>query len=163
MYLIFFTSDSPIITTMTTVTATEYDTNVRLTCTAHSKPVSVFKWYKVGNNSVLMTGSGTNSYNGLDIVIPTPTRTYAGQFICQADNGIETGDSKNVQLVLNCKPFPTSNKMSCCLLVSYNIHCIIKVPTVSNEKIMTLITKGLPHAIHINLFICLHNELFPLI
>ena len=39
---------------MTTVTATEYDTNVRLTCTAHSKPVSVFKWYRVGNNSVLI-------------------------------------------------------------------------------------------------------------
>ena len=106
MYLIFFTSDSPIITTMTTVTATEYDTNVRLTCTAHSKPVSVFKWYKVGVNSVLMTGSGNNSYNGWDLVISTPTRTDAGEYICQADNGIQTGDSKIVQLVINCKSSP---------------------------------------------------------
>jgi len=88
---------------MTTVTATEYDTNVRLICTAHSRPVSVFKWYRVDNNSVLMIGSGTNSYNGLDLVIPTPTRTDAGQYICQADNGIQAGDSKNVQLVINCE------------------------------------------------------------
>lgn len=98
-------SDSPVVSAMNNVTAVEYDPSVQLRCTANSKPTAIFKWYKVENTkfNVVLTGNGTTQYNGLNLTIRNPTRQDAGIYKCEADNGFASKDSKDVELVINCK------------------------------------------------------------
>ncbi|XP_053409347.1 sialoadhesin-like [Mercenaria mercenaria] len=97
----------PLIQPMAEIIAVEGNTT-GLTCIASSKPASTFKWYREGHSGILHQGTGTLASNKLTYTIRYVRRTDAAIYRCNANNGIETADNKNVLLSVYYPPDVTA-------------------------------------------------------
>ena len=97
-----FISDRPLINPISDITVVEGNYAI-FPCSASSKPVSTFKWYRKGNGTILKEGIGTPGNNGITFNMTNVRRTDAATYQCNADNGVETSDNKNVLLTVHCK------------------------------------------------------------
>ncbi|XP_053389842.1 protein turtle-like [Mercenaria mercenaria] len=86
--------------------------NSVLTCVASSKPVSTFKWYREGQSGILHQGTGTLGSNKLSYQMNNVRRNDAATYRCNANNGIETADNKNVHLTVYYPPDVTAVAMN---------------------------------------------------
>ena len=101
--MVYKISDRPVINPMSDVTVVEGNYIV-LTCSASSKPASTFKWYRQSqSNNILHQGTGTLDSNKLSYRIDNVRRSDAATYTCNANNGIENADNKNVLLTVHCK------------------------------------------------------------
>ena len=80
---------------------TEGDTNIVLSCSASSKPVSSFTWYH-GSNKIDESGSQQPS-NQYSYTISSVQRTHYGTYKCLADNGVNPNDEDSIDLNVLCK------------------------------------------------------------
>ncbi|XP_060564839.1 hemicentin-2-like, partial [Ruditapes philippinarum] len=94
----------PLIKPMSDVIVVEGN-NTELICAASSKPASTFKWYKQGQeDQILHQGTGTMENNKLSYPLTNVRRGDAATYTCNANNGIEKADSKNVLLTVYYPP-----------------------------------------------------------
>ena len=74
--------------------------DAQLTCTADAnpQPSDFVSWTRNGNTVEDEYASGTSV-----VTLSSIDRTQAGRYVCEADNGVGTSDTRSVDVTVHCK------------------------------------------------------------